>query len=166
VILLGSVEVVGRPAPQGSKHYLGKGRFKESSKHLDNWRNDTKHAASLVFREPAVAGPIFTKITFLVSRPKNHYVGNNRERGVLKADAPYWHAKMPDRDKLERATNDALKGVAWIDDAQVAATLSSKIYAPHDTPSGASIEVYLLSTPENGEDLLHFLFRHDSQLLT
>jgi Holliday junction resolvase RusA-like endonuclease len=30
-----------------------------------------------------------------------------------------WHAKKPDRDNCDKSVMDALKGLAWIDDAQV-----------------------------------------------
>lgn len=143
--LIASFNVVGRPAPQGSKTYLGKGRFKEQSNHVAAWRNDVRNAASAAFDEAPVAGPIFTEMVFLFSRPKSHYVSNNPYR-PLKANAPYWHTRSPDRDKLERATNDAITGVIWCDDKQVASTLSQKIYT--GAPGGAIIQVYSLTERE------------------
>ena len=137
--------VAGRPAPQGSKSYLGKGRFKEQSPHVAAWRNDVRNAAVNRCGEALIAGPVMTQIAFLMLRPKNHYVSSNRDR-PLRADAPFWHTSTPDRDKLERATNDALTGVIWIDDSQVAATLSQKFYVGEH--EGAIIRVYSLEGRE------------------
>lgn len=139
--LIASFSVIGRPAPQGSKTYLGNGRFKEQSKFVPAWRNDVRQAALGVFSEAAIIGPVFTEITFLFARPKCHYISNNPEK-ALRHDAPYWHTSAPDRDKLERSTNDALTGVIWVDDSQVAGTLSQKIYTAG--ASGAVIKVYRL----------------------
>jgi Holliday junction resolvase RusA-like endonuclease len=145
--LISTFSVVGRPAPQGSKTYLGNGRFKEQSPHVAAWRNDVRNAASLAFGEALIDGPIFTRMTFLFNRPKCHHVSSNPEK-PLKPSAPFWHITTPDRDKLERATNDALTGVVWADDSQVAATLSQKVYADPGVPSGAIIYVYLLTGKE------------------
>lgn len=145
--LITRFQVVGRPAPQGSKTYLGKGRFKEQSNHVAAWRNDVRNAASRAFGEALADGPILTEMVFMFARPKCHFVSSNPDN-PLRTNAPFWHTSAPDRDKLERATNDALTGVIWVDDSQVAATLSQKIYAEPNTPSGALIHVYRLSSDE------------------
>lgn len=145
--LIASFSVVGRPAPQGSKTYLGRGRFKEQSPHVAAWRNDVRNAAGKAFGEAVVTGPVFTEMIFMFNRPKCHHVSGNLEK-PLKPASPFWHTSAPDRDKLERATNDALTGVIWADDSQVAATLSQKIYAEPGVPGGALIYVYLLTGKE------------------
>lgn len=142
MILVCKFLVTGRPAPQGSKASLGKGRFKEQSPYLDTWRNDVRAAAEKVRGEALINGPIFTRMTFHFPRPKAHYVAGNRERG-LKPTAPVFYSSAPDRDKLERSTNDALTGVIWVDDARVAGTYSFKLYSCE--LSGASIRVYQLT---------------------
>lgn len=142
MILVCKFFVTGRPAPQGSKTSLGKGRFKEQSPYLDAWRNDVRAAAEKVRGEALIDGPIFTRMIFYFPRPKSHYVAGNRERG-LKPAAPVFYSSAPDRDKLERSTNDALTGVIWVDDARVAGTCSFKLYSCE--LSGASIRVYQLT---------------------
>jgi len=135
--------VLGRPAPQGSKVSLGRGRFKEQSPHVHNWRNDVRAAAEQHYNgEALLDGPIFTQMAFLFRRPNNHYVSSNRDK-ALKSDAPFWVTKTPDKDKLERATNDALSGVIWTDDCRVAATLSQKFWV--EDHEGAIIRVCLLT---------------------
>lgn len=142
MILVTKFDVVGLPAPQGSKAYLGKGRFRESSKHLPAWRNDVREAAGKAFGEALINGPVFTYIEFRFPRPKNHYVNNDPSRD-LKSTAPRWHFSYngPDLDKLQRGTNDALTGVIWVDDGQVAGGVSTKVYGG----SGATIAVYSLT---------------------
>lgn len=142
--------VVGRPAPQGSKSYLGRGRFKEQSPLLDAWRFDVRKAAESVFGEALVAGPLLTEMVFMFSRPKCHHVSSNPSK-PLRSDAPFWHTTAPDRDKLERSTNDALTGIVWQDDSQVAATLSQKIYAEPGAASGAIIHVWRLTDQDLAE---------------
>lgn len=143
--LVTSFEVIGRPAPQGSKVSLGRGRFKESSKYLDAWRNDVRNAALQSFGEALLCGPVFTSMVFKFPRPKNHYISNNPSKD-LKPNAPCWHTSTPDIDKLFRSTNDALTGAIWVDDCWVAASLGSKEYV--NGPGGALISVYLLDKEE------------------
>lgn len=145
--LIASFNVVGRPAPQGSKTYLGKGQFKEQSRYVAAWRNDVRNAASKAFGEALANGPLMTEMIFMFARPKCHHVAGKIDR-PLKDDAPFWHTSAPDRDKLERATNDAMTGVIWVDDSQVAATLSQKIYVEPGMPSGALIRVYRLDSDD------------------
>lgn len=145
--LIANFSVVGRPAPQGSKSYLGRGRFKEQSPYVAAWRNDVRNAAALAFGEALVDGPIYTEMIFLFNRPKCHHMSGKPDK-PLKPTAPFWHTSAPDRDKLERATNDALTGVIWSDDSQVAATLSQKVYAEPGISGGAIIYVYLLTGKE------------------
>jgi Holliday junction resolvase RusA-like endonuclease len=137
-----SFRVNGRPAPQGSKRYLGrpggKGIVVESSKKVEPWRADVRAAA-----EKAVADlfddldeavfakgvPVAVQIAFGLPRPKSHY-GTGRNADKLKDNAPAYPTGKPDLDKLERAVLDALTGVVWADDSQVAHLSTSKIYDP------------------------------------
>jgi Holliday junction resolvase RusA-like endonuclease len=140
VQLVTSFFVAGRPAPQGSKVSLGRGRFKESSPYLDNWRNDVRNAASKHFGEALINGPVLVEYIFLFRRPKSHYVGGNPDK-PLKPNAPIWIAKAPDIDKLQRSTNDAMTGIIWVDDAQVAATLSQELFVSINATEGAFIRI-------------------------
>jgi len=147
--LIASFFAAGRPAPQGSKSYLGKGRFTEQSPHLKSWRHDVRHAASEHVGEALFGGPILVQYTFVFHRPKNHYRSSKPDRG-LKDNAPAWVDKAPDLDKLERSTNDALTGVVWVDDSQVVATLSQKRYGDRQ---GAFIRLF--SLPNKAGDILY-----------
>jgi Holliday junction resolvase RusA-like endonuclease len=140
--LIASFYVNGRPAPQGSKASLGRGRFKEQSPHLDAWRSDVRNAAMGHAGEALVSGPILVEYVFLFRRPNSHYRSNNPER-EFKDGAPVWVAKAPDLDKLQRSSNDALTGVIWVDDAQVVATLAQKRFDAEK--QGAHIRVWSLA---------------------
>ncbi len=67
-------------------------------------------------------------------RPKAH----SRKDGVLKDDAPNWHANKPDATKLLRSLEDALTGVLWIDDSRIVRQQVKKIYGARP---GADVEV-------------------------
>lgn len=134
--------VPGAPAPGGSKSpYLNKntGRINlaPASKKTKDWRAVVRLAAEAAYDGPLLTGPISLSIIFVMPRPKNHY-GTGRNAGMLKASAPYWHTKTPDRTKLIRSTEDALKHVIWNDDSQVCAGRVQKVYG--DKP-GARIVI-------------------------
>lgn len=122
--------VPGTPAPQGSKRYLGvkggKGITVESSKRVAPWRADVRAEAQKVFDAP-FDGPIAVSLTFVLARPKGHY-RTGRHAHLLRDAAPAWPASRPDIDKLARAVLDAVKGIAWHDDAQVARLTVWKTY--------------------------------------
>lgn len=90
-----------------------------------------EHAATMPMFPEGV--PVSIKMTFFMPRPKKHF-GTGKKATILRANAPYWHtSKTGDTDKLVRCVLDALTGIAWADDCQVAHMGSvSKIYG--DTP--------------------------------
>lgn len=60
-----------------------------------------------------VAGPVILEARFYLPRPK--YLCRRKD-----PDGPILHGGAPDYDNLVKALQDALKGVAWRDDGQVA----------------------------------------------
>lgn len=104
----------------------------ESSKGLKDWRADVRAAATREFvvgGKPAqfMRGPLLLRAWFHMPRPLSHYVSGKRERG-LKVDAPTYHEIAPDLSKLVRAIEDAMAGVVYADDKQVAALDVQKPY--------------------------------------
>ena len=93
---------------------------------------------------PMMFGPVKLSLTFHMPRIKGHYrAGKNSEQ--LRPDAPVWHIVKPDLDKLVRCVKDALTGVIWKDDSQVALMPEvKKIYA--DCP-GVTITVSEIKGP-------------------
>ena len=79
-------------------------------------------------RAAPAAGPIILTLVFEFERPAAHYVGR-RKGGELRDDAPRrWHTIKPDGDNLVKLIKDALNGVAWRDDAEVARLVVSKVW--------------------------------------
>lgn len=95
-------------------------------------------AAAAAHQGGPLTGPVELNVTYLMPRPKNHY-RTGKHAGQLKDDAPRMHTSKPDRDNLDKALKDALKGICWIDDAQVCDGRSQKMYS-NDTPA-AVVEI-------------------------
>jgi crossover junction endodeoxyribonuclease RusA len=125
-----TVFVPGRPAPQGSKRYLGSGILVESSKAVKPWRVDVRAAAADVVAEP-MTGPLAVRLEFVMPRPTS----------TPKRRTPY-ATKRPDVDKLARAVLDALGSAGvWADDSQVVLLAASKRLALGNGPCGCLIRV-------------------------
>ena len=132
-------DVVGRPAPQGSKKSIGNNRFVESSKFLPAWRKAVREAAehaALINGWTVVSGPVELEVMFYLDRPSS----------ISKTKRPH-PIVPPDLDKLCRSL-DPLSGVIYDDDAQIIRLLAWKVYA--DTrEAGAFIRVNELSQLSN-----------------
>lgn len=80
-------------------------------------------------REPLDV-PVRVHMEFVFPRLKSHF-GTGRNAAALKPGAPFYKATAPDKDKLERAINDALTDAGvWTDDALVCDGGSRKVYGP------------------------------------
>jgi len=124
--------VPGRPAPQGSKRYVGKSKkgraiLIEQSAYVKDWRKAVALAAWRavdVEKWSILDQPCTLNVAFFIARPARP-----------KFNQP---AVAPDLSKLVRATEDALTKVIWLDDSRVVWTQSSKQY---DLEPGAWIKV-------------------------
>ena len=121
-----SFRVFGRPAPQGSKKSVGRGRFVEASKYLPAWREALKQAALENKPEFPLSGELALEAVFYLEKPK-----------TVKRDAP---TVPPDLDKLLRSL-DSLTGIIWEDDAQVCKIIAFKRYASETNPPGVFITI-------------------------
>lgn len=118
-------EVLGPAAPQGSmKAFIanGKARMRSQLKTTGPYRQECGWAArrALEGRVCPLFGkhvPVRITIDFYFTKPASV----NKSR--LFPSVP------PDLDKLCRATFDALKGIAWVDDGQVVQVKAAKLYA-------------------------------------
>ena len=131
-------QVHGVPAPGGSKRgfyspKLGRVLMVEACKRTSPWRALVSDAAAKAHQGPPLAGPLRLDVEFVLPRPKHHTGAHG-----LKASAPHHHTSAPDATKLLRSTEDALRGICWGDDAQVAVQTVSKRYG--DRP-GALVRV-------------------------
>jgi len=97
-------------------------------------------AASAAWSGGPIVGPVEMNVSYLMPRPKNHY-RTGKHAGSLKPDAPRMHTSKPDRDNLEKALKDALKGICWLDDSQVCDGRSQKLYALEAETPGVQVEI-------------------------
>jgi Holliday junction resolvase RusA-like endonuclease len=122
-------EVLGPAAPQGSMRAFtinGKARLSSDNKKTGPYRQECGWAArrALQGRETPLYGkhvPVMITIRFYFAKPPS--AKKSRTCPVVP----------PDLDKLCRATFDALKGVAWVDDAQVVQVFATKHYGEPKT---------------------------------
>jgi len=142
-----SFDVMGDPVPQGSKRTVptkaGPRAVESNRERLLPWRDSVAAAAQVAIAHdetlggrytpaelPLVpAGPVALALTFTIRRPLSHY-GTGRNARQLRPSAPWYVPIRPDVDKLVRAVLDALTGVAYRDDGQVAALRVAKVYGP------------------------------------
>lgn len=130
--------VPGIPAPGGSKRgfALKKGGVftgrvvitEDAGQRNKDWRQACvvmaqENSATEVFR-----GPLRVDFAFVMPRIKAHFHFSKAKAGQLRDDAPLHHTVKPDRTKLTRSTEDALKGILWADDAQIVAGETTKQY--------------------------------------
>ena len=116
--------VLGRPQPKGSKQVLpvkGPRRFivRESNPRAQQWALAVSIVAHEHHHGDLIRGPVAVTIAFYFARPKAHY-GTGRNALSVKPSAPRHMTTVPDADKCARCTNDALTGIVFHDDAQIA----------------------------------------------
>ena len=119
------IDVVGIPAPQGSKKSIGNNRFVETSKKLPAWRKAVREAAEQVMRsEQRLEGPVWLEVVFYLPRPK-----------TVPFSKRQWPVTPPDASKLLRAVEDALTDAGvWVDDSYAVDVTVRKMYADKREP--------------------------------
>lgn len=136
-------DVIGTPAPQGSKRHVGNCVMVESSKAVKPWRQDVAAAARAAASEQDWQAPrhVVVAAVFRFHRPSGHF-GTGRNANRIRAGAPRLHTQKPDLDKLLRATLDALTTSGVIrDDANVHAIHAQKTWCTPGQASGAHIAI-------------------------
>ncbi len=119
--------VAGLPQPGGSKRAFNiKGmRFPvvvDDNPKAKDWKTSVAQVAAEYCAAP-FDGPLQVKFEFFLPRPKGHF----GKKGLRKS-APLFPCGRPDVLKLSRSTEDALKGIAWRDDAQIVRETLTKDY--------------------------------------
>jgi len=127
--------VSGIPQPQGSKRLFGGRLVEGNDKTLRPWRATIAGEARHKFvnnssesREPTTDA-VFVTLGFMFARPKSHY-GSGRNSHEIKRSAPAYKSTRPDLDKLVRAVLDALTGIVFVEDSQVAGLSAWKDWGP------------------------------------
>lgn len=124
--------VAGVPAPQGSMRGYNRGGhvvLTSDNPEQRPWRGRVGDEAQKHF-STLITGPVVISALFVMPRTKS----------LPKRSTPA-HIKKPDIDKILRATFDALKGIAYTDDAQVTEIHATKRYAAIGEQSGLHISI-------------------------
>jgi crossover junction endodeoxyribonuclease RusA len=137
--LVAHFQVLGTPAPQGSKKIVGRpgqrGRLVESSKQVEPWRAAVAwEARSAIGNLPPLDEPLELVLHFHLRPPAS----------ASKKQLAYGPMRKPDIDKLVRSTMDGLTdGGLWADDARVVKLVATKRYTEPAYPApGVHVEVW------------------------
>lgn len=135
------IVVVGTPAPQGSKKFVGMhgghANLVESSKKVKPWRESVKWAArEIVLAAKGAPGgfaafdsPVRVRMIFTMKKPKSAPKGR-----VTRPD------RTPDLSKLARSTEDALtEAGVWADDARVVEYSRLAKVFPNEDPEALDV---------------------------
>jgi len=143
--------VPGIPRTAGSKRsFIPKGWTRAiitdaSGKAGKDWRGDVKRFALEAYQGQPIIGPLCLTLRFHMQRPKGHFRGGKNAH-VLRDDAPVFHISKPDVLKMARAIEDALTGILWVDDSQVAVEQLEKVYS---AKPGCSVTVDRILTRQD-----------------
>jgi Holliday junction resolvase RusA-like endonuclease len=120
--------VRGIPQPKGSKRPFivkskdsGKLRavtVDDNKPTMRTWERAIQWVVQNEWQGPPLEGPVRLWLVFVFPRPKS----------APKRRPPSFKDKAPDWDKLARLVSDALTGVAYRDDAQIASAIVEKRY--------------------------------------
>lgn len=133
--------VHGLPVPQGSKKVFRGNIVDVAKADLRDWRQAiAKECKAEMNGASPLIGPVSVIARFFLTRPKGHY-GTGKNAFTVKDSAPIAPKVRPDIDKLARSVLDALTGVAFRDDGQVARLMVEKLWADDEHPGmGCQIE--------------------------
>lgn len=98
-----------------------------------------RFVARRVYRAEPLQGPLRVDCCFVMPRPTNKI-------WKRKPMPRYRHTSTPDRDNLDKAVLDSLKGILWNDDSQVCAGEVEKWVAAGDERPHATIKITPLET--------------------
>ena len=117
--------IEGNPVPQPRARISTRGGFGRAYTPGDHpihaYRAAVAAAARAAGAEPTDTVPITLIVDLVFARPKSHY----RKSG-LKPDAP--KLPRPDCSNVLKGIEDALNGVAWVDDTQIGKEIIEKSF--------------------------------------
>ncbi len=104
--------------------------FIPSDHPVHTFKEAVRIKAKLAYRGPLLTGPLRLTLLMLFRRPQH-----------LKTGGRKWAPVKPDRDNVEKAICDALKGIVWKDDNQVCDGPIRKMYAASDEQCGVEVMI-------------------------
>lgn len=113
-----------------------------SRKHhpIQAFKATVRHAAALEYQGPPLTGPLRVDVCCVFPRPQ----GMIWKKKLMPREP---HAKKPDRDNVDKAILDSLKGLLWVDDAQVCQGSIEKWIAGGDEQAHVVLTVTELLPP-------------------
>lgn len=131
--------VPGPPVPQPRQRHALRGKHVVNytpAKHpVNEYKARVRGAAAEAMAKHGVGmiqGPVYLWISFVMPRPASMM-------WKTKPMPAEHHTKKPDLDNLLKSVKDAMTGVVWRDDSQVAMVEASKRIAGGDEKPGTSI---------------------------
>ena len=111
-------------------------------KGMEQWASDVKrYAEAAAFGTSPAEGGVQVRMVFVLPRPKGHYGTGKNARRLKPSAPPAPIGKRDDIDKLARCVLDALTGVVYHDDGQVAALGVRKRYVEVAEGPGLYVQV-------------------------
>jgi Holliday junction resolvase RusA-like endonuclease len=153
-------EVVGRPQTQGSKivrQIKGMHIPVEDNPDLKPWRSRVAKCAASALRSryrgrfELIDAPLVMRTVFYLNRPKSHFSSSAAKPCETVPSAPTFPVTKPDVFKMQRAIEDALTGVVYVDDSRIVKGIAEKSYGK---PEGVWIGIYLAAELKGGEPWL------------
>jgi Holliday junction resolvase RusA-like endonuclease len=92
---------------------------------------------------PLLSGPLFVIVHYRIPAPSTI----TYKKRLLQNKLP--HIKKPDGDNLEKFLNDALNGIVWTDDSNIAWILRSKSITASKT---GSTTIFIRQLPSHEQD--------------
>lgn len=127
----------------GGKEFVT--NFTPAKHPVNAFKATVRAAAAEVYTGPPLAGPLFIRLAFILPRP-SRLCWKNRPMPRMR------HMSRPDLDNLFKAFTDALKGLIWNDDAQIASVKKSKWYAAGDEQAGVEVLIATLTEDSTSDD--------------
>jgi Holliday junction resolvase RusA-like endonuclease len=117
--------VPGDPVPQPRARITTRGKFAHAytpkAHPIHDYRHAISQAAIAAGATPTTHEPITLIIDLVFKRPESHYT----KKG-LRPNAPV--LPRPDVSNCQKGIEDALNGIAWVDDKQVGKAIVEKSY--------------------------------------
>jgi len=121
------------------------------------WKKLVAKVAREEYGGPIFEGPVKVTMLFYRERPKSHF-NSTGLLNKLGRETPFPITK-PDATKLLRGTEDALKGICWVDDAQVIKPCPEKHWG-----SPARVEITVEEILVEDPDVQPALFEQEKQM--
>lgn len=120
------------------------------------WKKHVAKVAREEYGGPILKGAVKVTMTFYRERPKSHFTSTGL-LSKLGRETPFPITK-PDTTKLLRGTEDALKGICWVDDAQVVKPCPEKLWG-----SPARVEITVEAIQVEDPSIQPVLFAEEAK---